>query len=64
MTTEELIIKDEAAESRAWKAAQSVDDCSSGRCIHSQTPEKVFRRGFRYGLAQGGSPAWKRKEKV
>ena len=52
MTTEEQIIEDEAAETRAWEAALTVDDCSSGRCIHNQVPEDVFRRGFRYGLAR------------
>ena len=53
MTTEEQIIEDEAAETRAWEAALTVADCSSGRCVHNQVPEDVFRRGFRYGLANG-----------
>ena len=55
MRTEEQIIEDEAAVTRAWEAALTVGNCSTGNCIHNQTPEDVFRRGFRYGLAQGRS---------
>ena len=51
MTTENQVIEDEAAEIRAWKAALTVGECSTGSCIHNQTPEQVFRRGFRYGMA-------------
>ena len=50
MTTEEQIIEDEAAETRAWEAASTVPDCSSGLCIHDKMPEVIFRLGFRLGM--------------